>query len=576
MIKLFNKTFLTFLLLQFLIIFLSTTAWAMDLKLKIDPLAEPLIKNNTAVGLIIGIVRDGETQILAYGEKTKGTNVSPDGETLFEIGSVSKVFTGILLADMVEKGIVKLEDPVQEYLPEGVSMPVYDGKIITLEHLATHTSGLPRLPDNLALSDLTNPYAEYSEAQIYEFLNGYKLIRPPGKYEYSNFGMGLLGHLLARKAGKSYEQCITDQICKPAGMTDTFIGLDEDRKTRMATPYNTALNQVSVWDFTDLAGCGGIRSNANDMINFIKANLNNDNSPFTRAVKISHIKRHDINKGGVSIGLGWHIIPEIGLCHDGGTGGFCTWISILPEKQTGIFMMTNTGNLGLLQLGPKIMRVALGLETAAPESRTEVDVSPDLLKSYENTYKVEITNTLLSISFENDRLMAVIPVLGRLQLFAESNTDFFIKAADIQISFVTDKDGKTDHLILHAGGQDLKAFPVKVIKVRPDVLESYTGIYSLAPDVNITVTADNNKLMAQATGQGKIPFYPESETEFFCKLVDARIIFKPDQEGKIDHMILRQGGIDQTVKRKGDVIRKKPDEEGKVNHIILHHGGLDL
>src|SRR5262245_9180723 len=164
----------------FLTVSIVRSACGLDLKSQIDPLTQPLVDQGKVVGMVIGVVRDGETQVLAYGETVKGSGNKPDGKTVYEIGSVTKAFTGDLIADAVLAGRMKLDDPAQKYMPKSVKMPEFDGKPITIEHLATHTSGLPRLPDNMPFGDPMNPYADYTGKQMADFLNGHKLRRPPG------------------------------------------------------------------------------------------------------------------------------------------------------------------------------------------------------------------------------------------------------------------------------------------------------------------------------------------------------------------------------------------------------------
>jgi CubicO group peptidase (beta-lactamase class C family) len=206
-----------FLLLAFF--FCSTSALA-DHADKIDRLVNPLIEGEALVGCVVGVIDGDAREVHAYGEVHRGEGDQPSGATIYEIGSITKVFTGTLLADMHERGHVKIDSPLAELLPGGVTAPVADEKPITLAHLATHTSGLPRLPSNM---DPThhNPYADFTVEKMYAFLGGHELRRPPGKYEYSNYGMGLLGQVLAERAGKTYEQLVIERICEPLGMSDT-------------------------------------------------------------------------------------------------------------------------------------------------------------------------------------------------------------------------------------------------------------------------------------------------------------------------------------------------------------------
>ena len=178
------------------------------------------------VGIVVGVIEPQGRRFVSYGSLQKGGTRRPDADTVFEIGSVTKVFTSLLLSDMVQRGQVSLDDPVSKYLPDGVKVPERNGRAITLVDLATHTSGLPRLPGNLHPKDPANPYADYSSEQLYEFLSTYQLPRDVGsKFEYSNLGGGLLGFALARRAGTDYESLVRSRITAPLGMKSTGITL---------------------------------------------------------------------------------------------------------------------------------------------------------------------------------------------------------------------------------------------------------------------------------------------------------------------------------------------------------------
>ena len=210
-----------------------------------------------SVGIVVGMIGPNGRKVVSYGAAEKGDARALNGDTVFEIGSVTKVFTSLLLADMVQRGEVALTDPVAKYLPPGVKVPQRNGRQITLEDLATHTSGLPRLPSNLKPKDAANPYADYTVAQMYEFLASYELPRDIGtKYEYSNLGGGLLGHALALRAGQDYESLVRSRITAPLGMKDTSIALSPAMKARLAAGYDGQLNRAANWDLPTLAGAG--------------------------------------------------------------------------------------------------------------------------------------------------------------------------------------------------------------------------------------------------------------------------------------------------------------------------------
>ena len=433
--------------------------WAggLDFREKIDPLARPLIADHIVVGMVIGIVKDGQSRVMVYGEKIKDSGMAPDGDTLYEIGSISKVFTGILLAGMVQKGVVSLKDPLQDYLPPSVKAPAADDKPIMLEHLATHTSGLPRMPDNFTPMDVLNPYADYTVERMYAFLNGYKLRRPPGQYAYSNYGMGLLGHVLARQSGMNYEQLLLERICKPLNMNDTRISMNEEQLKRLAPPYDMALKPVKNWDIPTLAGAGAIRSTVHDMIKFIKANLGPGHDPLSKALRLSHVKRHAMDDG-LSMGLGWHVARDgFTLWHNGGTGGYHAWLAVSPERGMGVVVLANTANMRITEFGEQATRIALGLEVKSPEPRKIVKVAPALLKSYAGFYAVT-PEFGLKVTVEKGGLMVQATGQDKFPVFAESNVKFFYKVVDAGITFVPDKEGRVNQLILHQNGRDMKGF----------------------------------------------------------------------------------------------------------------------
>jgi len=239
-----------------------------------------------AVGIVVGVIEPAGRRVVACGNLASGDPRPLDGDTIFEIGSISKVFTSLLLADMVHGKEVALDDPAAKYLPENVKMPERSGKSITLHDLSTHTSGLPRLPGNLKLKDPRNPYADYSVDDLYWFLSSYELPRDPGvEFEYSNLGGGLLGHLLARHAGTDYENLIKTRITEPLGMTDTGITLSPSMRQRMATGHTAMLAPTANWDLPTLAGAGALRSSANDILTFLEAFLGYKESRLARAMQ---------------------------------------------------------------------------------------------------------------------------------------------------------------------------------------------------------------------------------------------------------------------------------------------------
>jgi D-alanyl-D-alanine-carboxypeptidase/D-alanyl-D-alanine-endopeptidase len=256
---------------------------------EIQTLLRQRVESSPIPGIVVGIVDEAGRRIVSYG-KAGGTNgPALDGNTVFEIGSATKVFTATLLAEMVGRGEVALDDPISKYLPKSVKVPARNGREITLVDLATQTSALPRMPDNLDSKDPQNPYADYSVAQLYDFLSRCTLRRDIGaEYEYSNLGMGLLGHVLALRAGTNYEALVLQRICQPLGMNDTRVTLSPELKARLAVGHDAMGNPAANWDIPTLAGAGALRSTGNDLMKFLAANLGQDKSPLWPALQTTH------------------------------------------------------------------------------------------------------------------------------------------------------------------------------------------------------------------------------------------------------------------------------------------------
>jgi serine-type D-Ala-D-Ala carboxypeptidase/endopeptidase len=420
-------------------------------------LIDRIDKDHRSVGIVVGVIEPTGRRVVAYGTTKTGEKRPVDGDTVFEIGSVTKVFTSLLLADMVQRGEVALTDPVAKYLPPEVKVPERGGRQITLEDLATHTSGLPRLPSNLAPKDPNNPYADYSVEQLYQFLSSYQLTREIGaQYEYSNLGGGLLGHALARRAGMDYEELVRSRICEPLGMKSTGITLSSDMKTRLAGGHNQALESAANWDLPTLAGAGALRSTANDLLSFLAANLGYTKSLLAPAMAAMLTVRRPTGVPGLEIALGWHIFSRDGheiIWHNGGTGGYRTFIGCDLKRRIGVAVLSNAETPeGVDDIGQHLLNTGTPLYQP-PRERKEVSLNPKIFDGYIGRYQLA-PNFILAVTREGDHLFTQATGQQKVEIFPESEHDFFLKVVDAQITFVTDGQGRADELILHQGGSD--------------------------------------------------------------------------------------------------------------------------
>jgi serine-type D-Ala-D-Ala carboxypeptidase/endopeptidase len=430
-------------------------------------LAKRIDQQKQAVGIVVGIIEPTGRRIIAHGNMAAGDPRTLDADTIFEIGSVTKVFTSIVLADMVNRSEVALDDPAAKYLPVNVTMPERSGKSITLHDLSTHSSGLPRIPTNLKPKDPRNPYADYTAEDLYQFLSSYTLPRDPGsELEYSNLGAGLLGHLLASSAGTDFETLIRTHITQPLHMPDTAIQLSSSMQQRMATGHNFNLEPAANWDLPSLAGAGALRSSANDMLTLLEAFLGYNDSPLAPAMKATQEVRRPLGKA--NLGLAWFLFPMDGMeiaMHDGGTGGFCSFVGFDPKAGVGVVVLCNTftpavvADIGLHILNPKV-------PLANPEPPpTPIPIDPKLLNNYTGRY--QLPDRVLEIIRDGDRLFAQAtgqvngqPIVGpRFEMFAESEKSFFVKMTGSKIAFETDPDGRAASLTMQRSGREPASAP---------------------------------------------------------------------------------------------------------------------
>ena len=402
------------------------------------------------VGIVVGVVDPSGRRTVAYGPV--------DANTVFEVGSVTKVFTSLLLADAVERGEVALTDPVAKFLPPNVKVPEHGGKKITLVDLATHNSGLPRLPANFHPKDPGNPYADYTVEQLYEFLSSYELTRDPGsKYEYSNLGGGLLGYALARRAGKDYETLVRNRISRRLRMESTAITLSKEMKERLAPGHNAALQPVENWENGTLAGCYALRSTANDLLTFLAANIGLERSPLAKAMATMTATRRPTGIPNLEIALGWHISTLDGheiIWHNGGTGGYRSWIGFDPKSRTGIVVLSNTSTVaGVDDIGMHLLHPAAPLLQPAKQ-RQETKVDAAVLEKYTGRYQLAPT-FIITITRGGDQLYLQATNQPKFELFAESPREFFLKVVDAQITFVVDATGRATSLVLHQNGANV-------------------------------------------------------------------------------------------------------------------------
>jgi len=324
---------------------------------KLDSTVQSYISLKATTGLSIGILKDGKSIFYGYGETARGNQQLPNEHTLFEIGSLSKTFTSILLADAVNRGKVKLEDPVNNYLPDSIPLLQYGGITVTLKTLANHSSGIPRMPSNFHSSDNENPYKDYDRKDLFSFYKSFTPVRKPGeKYEYSNLAVGTLGVILEDVNHSSYEALLTKTICKPLHMFETKVLLLATDTLCFAKGYKEDGSVSSQWDFKALGAAGCIRSTSADLIKFAKANLGDAPPALNKDIKLTHLVTFTENK--TKLGLAWHIIQpgtDAVYFHNGQTGGYHSYFAVNLKKKFAVVILSNCA-IGTEEIGGAIMK----------------------------------------------------------------------------------------------------------------------------------------------------------------------------------------------------------------------------
>ena len=301
------------------------------------------VDNGKHQSFFVGIIDGENVDYYHYGTVEKnGKEI--DKNTIFEIGSISKVFTTLILADMVEKNEISLDDPIGKFLPEKVKTPSKNGKQITLLDLARHTSGLPTFPDDFPLWDV-NKHNEYDREKMYDYLERFEPSREIGsQFEYSNMGNSLLGHILSLHADKNYEELLKERILGKLEMESTCIKQCDHLRERFATPHLLGEQIEEINLSKDMVSAGEIRSSGKDMLVFLFYAMGQKDSSLKNAFELAQSSNFKANDD-MSIGLAWITSENEGqkiIWHNGGTNGFSSFLGFDPESKQGILILTNS------------------------------------------------------------------------------------------------------------------------------------------------------------------------------------------------------------------------------------------
>jgi CubicO group peptidase (beta-lactamase class C family) len=516
---------------------------------RVKTAAQERVETGMVRTLVIGVVDGDRSEVTAFGKLDDGQ--APDGNTVYEIGSITKTFTATLLAREVLAGHLKLDTPVAQLL-DGFKVPSRNGKEITLGTLATQHSGLPRLPANMRPADPANPYADYDAAKLKAFLADYELPRDPdASYEYSNLGFGLLGYALAQSQHVNYATLVGDGILKPLGMTMTGLAFTDEMRVHPAPGHDDDGRPVKNWDFDALAGAGAIRSTANDMLRYLKANMGIEPSPLAEAMILAHAPRSDMNRN-MRIGLAWMTTRRGIVWHSGGTGGYRSFLGFDAERRRGVVVLCNTvfdiDDLGFATLNPNARLRAAFKAVTLPDAS---------LDDYVGTYR--LTDKMLIKIFrmkDKDGLFARATGQAAFPIFASAPNEFFARVGGISATFTRDGAGAVTGLVLHQNGDkpapklsaaELPSEP-KEIELDATALGEYVGKYKFDFGV-LDVALKDDHLEAKLGAQPSFPVFASGSDQFFYKIVDAQLTFERNPDRRVAAVVLHQNGRDMRAVR---------------------------
>jgi len=419
-------------------------------------LIERLGADAETVGIVVGIVEPQGRRIVAYGRRSAGDRRPLDGDTAFEIGSVTKGLTGLLLAEMVRRGELALSDPVAKYLPVDVAVPRPNGRAITLLDLATHTSGLPFMPDNSLANDPAAP--QTTAAELYQFLARVPFPRDfAGEWDYSNLGYWLLGEALGAQAGMAYEALLRARVLVPLGMKDTAVTLSQELDARLAAGHDASLQPAPRFAalpiYSLMPSAGGLVSTARDLSAFLANVLGYEKSPLSPSIDFMLASRRPKSRPGSAQALGWTVEGEGDselVLHEGGTFGYASAVAWEPSRRVGVVVLSNRLS-DVADLARHLLRPEIPLAPPTVNRHTEIALDRATLDAYAGRYEAAGEGVFV-VARVGDFLTLESPPdwgLPKLRIRPESRTDFFAAELPLRITFQADDQGRVSGLQLY-------------------------------------------------------------------------------------------------------------------------------
>src|SRR5215469_8770172 len=512
---------------------------------RMDQVVQSYVSNKQFMGSVL--VARGDQILLSkgYGSANLEWQIPNTPSTKFRLGSVTKQFTAASILLLEERGKLKVEDPVKRYLPDAPA--AWDG--ITIFHVLTHTAGIPNFTSFPEYAKL-EPFAITPEQLVAVFKDKPLDFAPGEKMSHSNSGYVLLGYLIEKVSGESYQKFLQENIFTPLGMKDSGYDSNTALIAHRAAGYTAGPNGLANTGFIHMSvpfSAGALYSTTEDLLKWEQglfggkvisaASLAKMTTPF---------------KSNYAFGLQVETVSgRKMISHGGGIEGFNTFLAYFPDDRLTVIALGNVNGNPPQEIATKLAAVMHGEKVELPSERKEITLAPSVLAAYVGTY--QMANGMLAyVRLEGDHLTGQLSGQGRLPLFAESETAFFAKAVDATAEFTRNGQGAVAGFVLHQGGRDLTAerksgevAERKEITVPAEALAKYVGQYEMRPGFNMTIKQEANGLTTQMPNQPAFPIFAESEDHFFLKIVDAQLEFQKDASGKVNAVVLKQGALNQ-------------------------------
>jgi len=535
-----------------IILLVASSAYAQDVA-RMEQVIQSYTANRQFMGSVL--VAKGTEVLLSkgYGSANLEWDVPNSPATKFRLGSITKQFTAASILLLQERGKLNVEDPVKKYMADA---PAAWDKI-TIYNLLTHTSGIPSFTSFPEYAKW-EPFATTPAEAVARFRDKPLDFAPGEKWSYSNSGYLLLGYLIEKVTGGSYEKFVREDIFTPLGMHDSGYDSNSAVIAHRAAGYtlgNDGLENAGFVHMTIPFSAGSLYSTTEDLLKWEQglfggkllsaASLKTMTTPFKNDYACGlFVETKDGRKA---------------IQHGGGIEGFNTQLTYYPDDRLTVVVLGNVNGVAPSEIATKLSGVVHGEAVKLPAERKAITLDPKVMAGYTGTYELAPGVNML-ITLEGDQLSEKLASQQTFPIFPESETRFFLKVVDAQIEFFKDASGAVTHLVLHQGGRDQKAprvsdkadgpAPRKEVQVSPQVLAKYAGTYELGPGVEVTMTVEGGRLMTQITGQPKFELFAEAENRFFLKVVEAQVEFFTDASGAVTHLVIHQGGRETKAAKK--------------------------